>query len=926
MTSSIPELTVNPGTPTLVQGSLDLGTPTDLYQLTITRSSSARIVLKDLTDNADLRVYKRVSGQNQLIGQPGTNSGTLSEVLLFNRSSDPELDNDLEPGTYIIEVSLAPNTGVGDYKLEVELNTETQRSNLWWRNPGAQAAGIWRMNGVENVGATVYGGVGAEWRVRGIADLDDDGEDDIIWRNTQTGEVGFWLLKNGLQARTGAYGAGLEWDLVAIDDFDGNNRVDLLWRNTVTNAIGFWLMDGTERRSANAREIPAGWLPVLTLDADGDTKADIFWRNTITGEAGLWLMDGMNPKQGGQAGYAVGLDWTVQGVGDFNNDGNEDIVWRQTGTNTIRGTGTLGFWLMNRTNITHAWAIGAPMDWNIAAIGDFDGAGADDILWSGPNREVGIWLLAEDGRNLLNAQVMTTLAPGTEIAGTGDFNGDGQTDLVYRNPTNATARVSLLTFNSDTNVVSERDFRDYTGVTGDWNLQGVLKREIENTPFEISGRTPVEWFDLGRLNDRGVYRDDVRAGMEDYFRFNVAVRTKLFVEPSSGVEFKLASLSPNQMLNLGALDPSQLDWQTPTPGMELQAGNWVVQVSTQNQRTTAYSLDIKGVPQITNIVGTSFSITGSALTLIPSVNQNSTSPNLVNVNFSVKNAGGFPITAFKVGFRISRNGEIETTPGIDDPLQVIPPGQGASPTQFLEIDLRSNALEAGQSRSFPVQLKLPDTIDPFWFVDGKYTIGMVLDPNNDIIEEGGENDNLNTGFGRDKAELLISGTETTELTTSLIRVTQGTLAPGQTVTIEYTVQNLGNKPTPRNVPVPVRFVLSNDPQIDRENDWIFTSEQFTEEELPASPTSSAIAGAVNGVPAVVTRTVTLTLPSLEEFGWREEVDGQSVLRSDPFYIGVIVNRTEATGINEPDFENNEPGDVTDKPDLLGRQFLSFRIA
>ena len=41
---------------------------------------------------------------------------------------------------------------------------------------------------------------------------------------------------------------------------------------------------------------------------------------------------------------SVGLDWTIQGVGDFNGDGKADILWRHT-------SGLVGIWLMNGTSI-----------------------------------------------------------------------------------------------------------------------------------------------------------------------------------------------------------------------------------------------------------------------------------------------------------------------------------------------------------------------------------------------------------------------------------------------------------------------------------------------------------------------------------------------------------------------------------------------
>jgi hypothetical protein len=125
--------------------------------------------------------------------------------------------------------------------------------------------------------------------------------------------------------------------------------------------------------------------------------------------------------------------------------------------------------------------------------------------------------------------------------------------------------------------------------------------------------------------------------------------------------------------------------------------------------------------------------------------------------------------------------------------------------------------------------------------------------------------------------------------------------------------------------------LSPDPNIDRGDDWMLLTPPDAQgnfaigDDITPGPGQSAIGGAVNGNPATVTQTVTLKLPELAEFAWKEEVDGNMVFRTTPFYLGMAVNLTGSTGINEPDFENNEPGNVTEKPDLLNVRYLRFTL-
>jgi hypothetical protein len=53
-------------------------------------------------------------------------------------------------------------------------------------------------------------------------------------------------------------------------------------------------------------------------------------------------------------GWALALDWVVQGVKDWNGDGTADILWRQN------STGVVSLWLMNGGSIqsyANAWNV-----------------------------------------------------------------------------------------------------------------------------------------------------------------------------------------------------------------------------------------------------------------------------------------------------------------------------------------------------------------------------------------------------------------------------------------------------------------------------------------------------------------------------------------------------------------------------------------
>jgi hypothetical protein len=59
-------------------------------------------------------------------------------------------------------------------------------------------------------------------------------------------------------------------------------------------------------------------------DFNGDDRSDILWRHT-SGLVYEWLLNGTSVVEYGSPGKAT-TDWTIVGVGDFNGDGNADIL------------------------------------------------------------------------------------------------------------------------------------------------------------------------------------------------------------------------------------------------------------------------------------------------------------------------------------------------------------------------------------------------------------------------------------------------------------------------------------------------------------------------------------------------------------------------------------------------------------------------
>jgi hypothetical protein len=306
----------------------------------------------------------------------------------------------------------------------------------------------------------------------GGTDFNADGFSDFLWQ-TDGGNLAIWEL-HGFQisaadyTRLGASQVGLpgaDWHIVDTGDFDGDGKADILWR-TDSGATAIWEMDGTHIKTAdfirNGSTVVGApgpdWHELGAADFDGDGKADILWR-TDSGALAIWEMDGTHIKTADfirNGSTAVGVpapDWKIVGVGDFDGDGNNDILWET-------GGGQLAVWEMNGTHIKSADYIkngptptGIPgADWHVADVGDFDGDGKADILWrigAAPSAnapqssmapgggQVAIW---EMNGNQIKAADYTRNgstavgAPGNDwhLLGSDDYNGDGMNDILWR--------------------------------------------------------------------------------------------------------------------------------------------------------------------------------------------------------------------------------------------------------------------------------------------------------------------------------------------------------------------------------------------------------------------------------------------------------------------------------------------------------------
>jgi hypothetical protein len=327
------------------------------------------------------------------------------------------------------------------------------------------------LHGEVRVNSTVPFGSNALRRT--IADTNGDGHSDILWRNISTGESYLYPM-NGTQilASEGYLRtvADPNWTVAGIGDFDGDGKADILWRNTSTGQNYIYFMDGTTIKPTEGfiRTVAdQSWKVAGIGDFDGDGKDDILWRNTVTGENYLYPMDGLSIKATeGYVRTVADQNWRIAGIGDFDGDGKADILWRNS------SSGQSYLYPMNGTSIKPGEGFlrtVADPSWKVAGVGDFDGDGKADIVWrnstSGQN-----YLYPMDGTTIKPTEgyIRTVADLAWQIAAVGDYDGDGKSDLLWRN--SSTGQNYLYAMDGTTIKPTEGYLR--TVPVGNWTVVG----------------------------------------------------------------------------------------------------------------------------------------------------------------------------------------------------------------------------------------------------------------------------------------------------------------------------------------------------------------------------------------------------------------------------------------------------------------------
>lgn len=227
--------------------------------------------------------------------------------------------------------------------------------DLVWMNNDS----IWMwVAGANGFGYQRVGSRPSGWDIIGTADINGDHKGDLIWRNSSSGKIAYWLMNGSVATfKSPTFAISQDYHVAAIGDFDGDGKADMV----VTNGLQVVLLHstGTGFTQQPISSQPGGdWELVGGGDIDGDGKADLLWRNKSSGSFAYWLMNGSTVLKTSPA-FAAPSSFSISTIGDFNGDGKADIVWSNGSI--------LSMWVGNGSGFSIANFSSQPAGWKIIA-------------------------------------------------------------------------------------------------------------------------------------------------------------------------------------------------------------------------------------------------------------------------------------------------------------------------------------------------------------------------------------------------------------------------------------------------------------------------------------------------------------------------------------------------------------------------------
>jgi hypothetical protein len=261
-----------------------------------------------------------------------------------------------------------------------------KKTDLYWSNGLNGNLSISITNGTGNVTSLNFQGfpVNSGYFMIGLGDFNGDGNTDFLWYNVNTGNIIAWLV-NGVNTNytsftLGALNPASGFIPLGLKDLNGDKITDIFVYNPKTGQVGAWLVTPPTVSTVNFGTllVANGWQPVSLYDFNGDGTSDMLVYNTETGFLNVWYFSGKGTLSLGNFGTYPGKGFILNGYGDFNGDKTTDLLW----SNNASGLNLA--WLTHPNGTVSAVnypSVSAANGWFMNGIDDFNADGNADLLW-----------------------------------------------------------------------------------------------------------------------------------------------------------------------------------------------------------------------------------------------------------------------------------------------------------------------------------------------------------------------------------------------------------------------------------------------------------------------------------------------------------------------------------------------------------------
>ena len=234
-------------------------------------------------------------------------------------------------------------------------------------------------------------------RLAAAADLNGDGRGDFLMRAHDTHMWSGYLTGQATVERRDlrALTRNPLFTFQGVGDFDGDGRDDVLLRNSRTGEFIYYEMRLDAEPPAilhrSLRLTQNLLFDVIALgDLNGDGRDDVLMRHAHRGH---WIYYEMSRERGvlRRPGLTSNLLFEFGGIGDLDGDGDDDLMLRHIGT---------GEWIQyamhgSRSKLIRRFGVPRDLHHDLVAIADFDGNGRGTALFRHPH--AGDWITFDIG-------------------------------------------------------------------------------------------------------------------------------------------------------------------------------------------------------------------------------------------------------------------------------------------------------------------------------------------------------------------------------------------------------------------------------------------------------------------------------------------------------------------------------------------------